>query len=744
MRVKMKKLINPKMLIALVVFTSTIVFAQGDLRVEKYSKVKISIMDKTDLIEFQKAGLSLEGIKFEEESVELILSEREILTVDNLGYPYQILIEDMAKYYQERSRRSETEMKILEKEMKEKYSDGGFGFGSMGGFYTFDEIVAELDSMRLLYPNIITEKDSIGSSTEGRTIWVVKISDNPDINEGEPEVFYNALVHAREPAGMMSVIYFMYYLLENYETNPEVKYLIDNREFYFLPVINPDGYVYNQTTYPNGGGLWRKNRTDNGNGCYGIDICRNYDYMWGFNNTGSSPDPCHNAYRGSAPFSETETQAVRDLCNGHDFVLDNNFHAYSNVLASPWGYNLEQTPDSTIFNYTIALATQLNNYYNFWHLDNTHQLVYERNGDHLDWQYGEQTTKPKIFAYATEVGNDDDGFWPPPERIFPLAEENVYLNKVLAWGPGIIDNPPHIFEANIDPSTYIQFNDSVSVAAKECNPDNYNSTVTVYVLDSDDNVVDEFQLNKIDTINYVSKYRVPQEENIYHLLLKDSGLQIPSNFYYLENSKFTTAGPITVDSLTLTYNSFVNIYMIKPFLKNNGQTFTIEDISISILTEDSSVTILTDELNLLSLAPGETATPTGSFTFRVDSGFTGLLNFDFEIKSDGWTYWKDSAQIIITETEESKSQVITYNLEQNYPNPFNPATTIKFQIPSMSLVTLKIYDVLGREVKILINEEKAAGRYETEFDASNLSSGIYFYQLRAGNFADSKKMVLIK
>jgi carboxypeptidase T len=70
----------------------------------------------------------------------------------------------MTKFYQERSRRTETEMRILEREMKEKYSSGGFGFGSMGGYYTFDEVVAELDTMRMLYPNLITAKYSIGTT----------------------------------------------------------------------------------------------------------------------------------------------------------------------------------------------------------------------------------------------------------------------------------------------------------------------------------------------------------------------------------------------------------------------------------------------------------------------------------------------------------------------------------------------------------------------------------------------------
>ncbi len=107
----------------------------------------------------------------------------------------------------------------------------------MGGFYTYDEVVAELDTMRMLYPNLITEKYSIGTTLEGRTIWAVKISDNPGINENEPELFYNALVHGREPAGMMALIYFMYNLLENYGSDPEITYLVDNREFYIVPVI---------------------------------------------------------------------------------------------------------------------------------------------------------------------------------------------------------------------------------------------------------------------------------------------------------------------------------------------------------------------------------------------------------------------------------------------------------------------------------------------------------------------------
>jgi photosystem II stability/assembly factor-like uncharacterized protein len=86
----------------------------------------------------------------------------------------------------------------------------------------------------------------------------------------------------------------------------------------------------------------------------------------------------------------------------------------------------------------------------------------------------------------------------------------------------------------------------------------------------------------------------------------------------------------------------------------------------------------------------------------------------------------------------------TFKLYQNYPNPFNPTTTIKFEIPERSFVTIKVYDVLGGEVATIINEEKLSGNYEVEFDGSQLNSGIYFYQIKAGNFVETKKMILLK
>ncbi len=100
--------------------------------------------------------------------------------------------------------------------------------------------------------------------------------------------------------------------------------------------------------------------------------------------------------------------------------------------------------------------------------------------------------------------------------------------------------------------------------------------------------------------------------------------------------------------------------------------------------------------------------------------------------------------ILLDAADENNSTITTYSLEQNYPNPFNPVTTIRFGIPNSGIVKLKVYDVLGREIKTLINNELNSGIHETDFDASSLSSGIYLYRIESGIFVQTKKMIFLK
>ena len=99
----------------------------------------------------------------------------------------------------------------------------------------------------------------------------------------------------------------------------------------------------------------------------------------------------------------------------------------------------------------------------------------------------------------------------------------------------------------------------------------------------------------------------------------------------------------------------------------------------------------------------------------------------------------------IEDVEGNGSSIpLSYALFNNYPNPFNPISTIKYDLPEGARVQIKVYNVLGKEVAKLVNEEKPAGRYEVEFNASSLASGIYFYRIQAGSFVDTKKMILLK
>lgn len=415
----------------LFIFISFIAFGQG------YKKVSLRIDNPNQILELQKQGFPFEDVNKERDgSFTVFVSDTEFEILKKNSIHHEILIDDWKAYYFEQQKAD------LEKQVQQKSSlsntPAGFHYGSMGGFLTREEIIEDLDLMHESYPNIVSEKFSVGKSLEGRDLWVVKISDNADTDEDEPEVLYNSLTHAREVQGPMVLFYFMYYLLENYGVDPQVTFLVDNRELFFMPIINPDGFQYNIDTNPNGGGMWRKNKRDNNDdGVFrenmdGVDLNRNYGYEWGYDDVGSSPNMSDGTYRGYAPFSEPETDAVRKFCEERNFKAALNYHTHSNLLITPWGYIAEETPDSLLYRDLASDMTSVNNY--TWGI--SADIIYTVNGDTDDWMYGEQTSKNKIICFTPEVGNSSDGFWPQRSRIIPLAEENLFMNLYLAQAVG--------------------------------------------------------------------------------------------------------------------------------------------------------------------------------------------------------------------------------------------------------------------------------------------------------------------
>ena len=373
-----------------------------------YQQVRIYYQTKIEWFRLQQ--MNLDQVGRGEGYVKVVTFPDQLADIEKAGFRTEMIQADLSAYYRSR--------------LPDK---------TMGDYKTLEEIYTYLDNIIAAYPTIVSPKLSLGTSIQGRDIWAVKISDNPTVDEDEPEVLYTSCIHAREVITPEILLRVMDHLTQYYGVDPAITSLVDNRELWFVVVVNPDGYYRNQVTNPYGGGMWRKNRRLISAGVYGVDLNRNYGYSWGYDNYGSSPDPNSLTYRGTGPFSEPETQAIRDFAISRNFKVSLYFHSYSNLILWPWGYAATYTPDNEVFAAIGDSIHAMNGY-----APGPSWGLYLVNGDSDDWHYGEQSAKEKTFAITIEAGNDVDEFWPVADRIEPLVSENLQPSLFVAR---IADNP---------------------------------------------------------------------------------------------------------------------------------------------------------------------------------------------------------------------------------------------------------------------------------------------------------------
>ena len=367
-----------KMIVVLLVL---VLFGASHADSDPYCEAVTTVLDIQSAQEL--VGYDIEPLMFVSPDTLKVVGKRSAIDLaESNGWIFDILIEDLESYY----------------------SSQMSGRDDFGDYYTFAEAVEQMNLLHTTYPTLITEPESIGVSLEGNILWAMKLSDNPGIDEDEPEVLFTGVHHAREPIGCTLCLDFVELLASTYYSDPFSSFLIDNREIWIIPVVNPDGYLYNEATNPDGGGMWRKNRRNNGDGSFGVDLNRNYPYQWGYDNSGSSPTPSSDTYRGPSAGSEPETQAIMQFCEDHEFTCAQNWHSYGNYLLYPWGYIDSFTPDNDAFVRLAGEAVQGIGY----QTGTAWQLLYNTNGDANDWMYGEQSVKPKIFSLTGEVG---ESFW---------------------------------------------------------------------------------------------------------------------------------------------------------------------------------------------------------------------------------------------------------------------------------------------------------------------------------------------
>lgn len=523
----MKTIKRPLILVAYM-----LLFHLANAQSEKYSTVKIyPPSDKTQRANL--IGLLQIDHFYELEGGAIIseISESDIARLRTTSYRYEILVDDVArnleesnrKYYAEKAQGTSGQNRVAF-EQTGRTIDNIIATPSsftvqptFGGYYSFVQMEAAMDEMVAAYPSII-QKISLGQSHEGRDIWCMKISDQVTTDEpNEPEVLYIGIQHAREAIGGSSMIFFMQYLCENYATDPRISDLLNNREVFIIPCMNPDGWEYNRLNGGAGSG-WRKNRRNNGGGVYGVDLNRNWGIDWGNcsapiigspSSCGSS-NPSSDTYYGPSAFSEPETQAIRDFTYTRNFVAMIDQHSYGPYYSLPFGRpslptNTMTSADDQYYTYVSAA---MGNYNGMRSGNSPEALGYEVAGGVKDWMLKGDIgtgTKGKVMGMTGEggAGGGSGGtygsFWAPASEIINLCKGMTYQNLQLLYSAGSYVNLQDQGDISLN-STTGSFNFHLTRVGLE------NQTVTVSVIPLENIQSTGSPVNVSSLTNYFDTY----------------------------------------------------------------------------------------------------------------------------------------------------------------------------------------------------------------------------------------------
>lgn len=648
--------------------------------------------------------------------------------------------------------------------------------------------------MHTLYPNLITARDNVGTyiTQEGRQLQWVKITNNPSVPNTKPQVLYTAIHHAREPISLSETIFYMWYLLENYETNDEVKNIVDNTEMYFIPVVNPDGYIYNYTTNPNGGGMWRKNRHVHGNGTFGTDNNRNYDYwingeatqsVW--NTAGISASSSGDTYPGVTPFSEPENQAIEYFVNSHNFKVALNAHSHSNLILYPFGYALN-TPssDNLIFQKLSSAMVSENGFIN-----QIASELYAASGNSDDWMYGQTFNHTKIFAFTPEIGSS---FWPASTDIIHLCKKMMLTNITAA--KFVLDNTNLV-----DTAPRYTGNTALATATFELTKlglsENGNYTVSLNPISTNIATVGApFTISNmeiIDVVNGSIEYTLANGttsgDTIQYELVVDNGIYTDKKII---TKKFGALQAILNDDCSSTATNFTgNTWAITSLAYVSPSTSITDSLNGNYNNNQTKILFLTNPINLTS-ETGATISFAAKwdlennfdyvqFQVSTDNGATWnsqcgkytnegsasqaigqlydgtqlewvneeidlsdyigqTIKARFRIKSDAFQtydgfYFDDFKVNTLENTTLSLANQAQASQFGIYPNPANSVLRINTNYEDYSI------EIYNSQSQLVFKKENNVG--SNEITISDLASGVYFIKLKADGINEVKKVV---
>ena len=543
----------------------------------------------------------------------------------------------------------------------------------------------------------------------------------------------------------------------------------------------------------------RKNRRDNLNFTYGVDLNRNYGFEWGHDNIGSSPNTSSDIYRGTGPFSEPETDAIRDFVNSHEFIAWFSYHSYGELLLYPWGYYYGNTPDHAVFE---ALGDSLVAENGYLAGNPASGAIYITNGDSDDWGYGQQVSHPKIFAFTPEVNSGAQGGFGPAETwIQPTFDLLLPMNMKLlryAANPYEVVGPwqptqyatqaPYgngITRVSWTAASPSDPNPTTHYEVEAClDPSFYTDTGSPIIVDW---VMDGFSYTLAGLSG--AGYHSGNADNISHTMLMrrpflvdaasdtltfNITYDIETDYDYgyvdVSNDGGATWTPIE-GNITTTFNPFGNnrghgitgasggwVSAEFPLTGYAGQEIMVRLAYFTDQLFTGTGFTVDDIAPVATCASEETfATANPDTTYDHVPGSAGLWRYrvhaiDAQGHASMWSNARD--RDVTTVTAADAPRAYRTDLGANYPNPFNPSTQIPYVVggrgAQTTRVTLAIYSVTGARVATLVDDARRPGTYLARWDGANergapVPSGIYFARLAVdGGPALTRKLVLLK
>lgn len=762
----------------------------------QYSRVKVDLTERS-IKELAELGIETDhGSYAKNRHFITDMSDKQISFLQSEGFVIEFLIDDVKAFYKNQNIAGHEHYHEHEVEVRNAgpcdTGNGGSGIydyatptnytdGSMGGYFTYAEMLSILDEMQAKYPNLISAKDTVVDihTHGGNPIYWVKVSNTPNIDNDNPEVLYTALHHAREANSLSQMIFYLWYILENYESDDEIKYLVDNTEMYFMPCVNPDGYLWNQSTDPDGGGLWRKNRYVDENGdVKGVDLNRNYGFEWGVDDQGSSPNANNDTYRGPSAFSEPETKAVRDFANQHQFQIALNYHTFGNLLIHPWGFSDSATEEDATFK---ALGNIMIEENNFTLGTGTETVGYVVNGDSDDWMYGDAG----IYAMTPEVGSQNFGFWPPANAIDQLNKSSLLMNLRTAHlvhsYAQIVDNSPTIIskESGIIPLTLTNYglaSGDVTVTVDEGdNNIEVSFTEQIYTLDhlGTAEVIIDYQVLAAESADLSFSVTISNGDYTYTEVINKR--YIKGDFQIWYSNYADDISQWTLDGVwSITDSDFVSAPACITDTPNGdydgNSDFTIQlNETIDLTASEDAILRFNAKWNIeegwdyvefLVGIEGEDLVPQcGNFTVigntNQDEGqplYSGVqddwvgeeislndyvghkINIAFRLVSDSYVeedgfYFDDIEILTVGDPLSTEDDLLTSNMSI-HPNPTLDNIYLSFVLADDHKDNqVRIYNSLGMKISSFSIGDRIRGSHKVSIDTNDLEEGLYFCQM---------------